>query len=37
MKNTKDIHGEIICSLGVEGERTEIPSPIFFDAVDFDE
>jgi hypothetical protein len=39
-KKCLDIHGELICSLGVDGEPTEtakFPSPIFFDADDFDE
>lgn len=34
------IRGELICSLGVDGERIEafeFPSPRFFDADDFDE
>ena len=35
-----DIRGELICSLGVDGERTEtveFPSPRFLLADDFDE
>ena len=30
------IHGELICSLGVEGEMGRLPSPTFFNPVGFD-